>query len=138
MGFARAIMMSVVLFFVLSIGIPFSLQAQEMERIWGRVTTVTGDVHQGFIRWDRNEGGWADLLDGSKEFSPFLFRDWWNLVHPDDRHRDRIVELAGYRARASKEEEEAQGEGGHRETSNTGEAVHGELSNRWKVRMAVV
>ncbi len=97
MGFARAVTMSVVLFLVLPLSVPSSLQGQEQERIWGRVTTVTGAVHQGFIRWDRNEGGWGDLLDGSKEFTPFLFQDWWNLVHPDDRHRDRVIELNGYR-----------------------------------------
>ncbi len=35
-------------------------------RLYGTVTTVSGDQHTGFIRWDQNEGSWADLLDASK------------------------------------------------------------------------
>ncbi len=70
---------------------------QESDRIWGRVTTVSGDVYEGFIRWDRNEAAWVDVLDGSKEFKPFQFEDWWNLANPGNRERDRVVELAGYR-----------------------------------------
>ena len=35
-------------------------------RLYGTVRTVAGDQHTGFIRWDQNEGSWADLLDASK------------------------------------------------------------------------
>jgi hypothetical protein len=34
--------------------------------IWGRVLTRDGARHTGFIRWDRNEGSWADVLDATK------------------------------------------------------------------------
>lgn len=74
-----------------------SVEAQSVDRIWGRVTTVGGDVHEGFIRWDRNEVNWTDLLDGSKERIEFEFQDWWRLAHPGNQQRDRVVELAGYR-----------------------------------------
>jgi len=37
------------------------------DRIYGKITTVDGDTFQGFIRWDKNEGGWVDVLDGNKE-----------------------------------------------------------------------
>jgi hypothetical protein len=73
------------------------VKAQSVDRIWGRITTVSGDMHEGFIRWDRNEGSWADQLDGSKEHLEFEFQDWWRLAHPGDRQRDRVVELEGYR-----------------------------------------
>jgi hypothetical protein len=73
------------------------VKAQSVDRIWGRITTVSGEKHEGFIRWDRNEGSWADQLDGSKEHLEFEFQDWWRLAHPGDRQRDRVVELAGYR-----------------------------------------
>jgi hypothetical protein len=36
-------------------------------RLYGTVTTRRGDTYTGFIRWDRNEGSWADLLDANKE-----------------------------------------------------------------------
>lgn len=35
-------------------------------RLYGTVTTRRGDQYTGFIRWDRNEGSWADLLDAAK------------------------------------------------------------------------
>jgi hypothetical protein len=34
------------------------------ERIYGRVLTTSGETREGFLRWDRNETHWADLLEG--------------------------------------------------------------------------
>jgi hypothetical protein len=70
---------------------------QHDDHIWGRIRTVSGEVHEGFIRWDRNEGVWADLLNGSKETPRLVYDDWWVLAHPGDRSRDRVIEVAGYR-----------------------------------------
>ena len=36
-------------------------------RLYGTVTTVDGWAHRGYIRWDKNEGSWSDLLDANKE-----------------------------------------------------------------------
>jgi hypothetical protein len=36
------------------------------ERLFGEVVTTSGARLEGFLRWDRNEGSWADLLDASK------------------------------------------------------------------------
>jgi len=47
----------------------FAVQADNSNRIYGKLTTVDGDVFEGFIRWDKNEGSWSDLLDGTKERS---------------------------------------------------------------------
>jgi len=35
-------------------------------RIYGTVTTRDGEVYEGLIRWDQNEVGWLDILDGDK------------------------------------------------------------------------
>jgi hypothetical protein len=35
-------------------------------RLYGTVATRHGDTYSGFIRWDRNEGSWADVLDANK------------------------------------------------------------------------
>ena len=32
-------------------------------RLYGSVVTRSGEEFEGYIRWDRNEGSWADLLD---------------------------------------------------------------------------
>ncbi len=37
-------------------------------RIYGRITTDDGEVFEGVIRWDRNEAGWVDVLNGDKVF----------------------------------------------------------------------
>jgi hypothetical protein len=37
------------------------------DELYGRVTTVDGEVVEGFVRWDRNEAAGADFLDGRKE-----------------------------------------------------------------------
>ena len=37
------------------------------ERIYGRVVTAEGGRLEGYLRWDRNETGWGDVLDGQKE-----------------------------------------------------------------------
>ena len=50
--------------------------AQDDDRIWGQVHTTSGDVHEGFIRWDRNEGSWVDILDGSKDVPEENYRAW--------------------------------------------------------------
>jgi len=102
MGFFRAHLVLLGLLFSGHFLIPSfvsspGLRAQEVDRIWGRITTVSGDTQEGFIRWDRNEASWADLLDGTKESVPFEFQDWWDLTHPNDRGRDRVIELEGYR-----------------------------------------
>ena len=35
-------------------------------RLYGRVHTLDGNEYVGYLRWDRNEGSWADLLDATK------------------------------------------------------------------------
>lgn len=37
-----------------------------INRLYGTVTTVYGSEFTGYIRWDRNEGSWTDLLDAMK------------------------------------------------------------------------
>jgi hypothetical protein len=41
--------------------------AEDPGRIYGVITTVDGDVFEGLIRWDKNEGSWVDVLDGDKD-----------------------------------------------------------------------
>ena len=37
-----------------------------INRLYGTVTTVYGREFTGYLRWDRNEGSWTDLLDANK------------------------------------------------------------------------
>ena len=36
-------------------------------RLYGRIKTVDGDTYQGYIRWDKNEVSWVDILNGDKQ-----------------------------------------------------------------------
>ena len=82
-----------VLLFPLVSGPAAVLEAQETHRIWGRVQTAAGRVYEGFIRWDRNEASWADLLSGSKESSGEAEALWMELTEGTDSRRDRVIEV---------------------------------------------
>ena len=69
--------------------------AQNADRIWGRVHTTEGEVHSGFIRWDRKEASWADILDGAKTLPDENYFAW---LEAHDRERaTRTIELRGHR-----------------------------------------
>lgn len=77
--------------------IPFSkAAAQEVDRIWGRVETAAGQVYEGYIRWDRNEGSWVDLLNGSKESSREA-EDLWKDLTEEEGQNDRVIEFLDVR-----------------------------------------
>ena len=72
------------------------LVAQDEHRIWGSVETVSGEVLEGFIRWDRNEGSWVDVLDGGKDVPDHLYESWREAWEAGERPT-RTVEMLGYR-----------------------------------------
>jgi len=72
------------------------LSGQDAHRIWGQVHTTAGDVHEGFIRWDRNEGSWVDILDGSKRLPAENYETWLAANRGGERPT-RTIELNGYR-----------------------------------------
>ncbi len=74
------------------------LQAQHEDRIWGRVFTEGGEVHEGFIhvvRW-RAAASWADVLTALKEIPEEHYQDWLNATRDGEPHVG-TVELKGYR-----------------------------------------
>ncbi|MBU1318562.1 MAG: hypothetical protein KKG33_04825 [candidate division Zixibacteria bacterium] len=46
----------------------------ESGRIYGTIRTVDGEDFEGWIRWDKNEAFWDDILDGTKERSSKKYR----------------------------------------------------------------
>lgn len=81
--------------FLCVMGLTLPVSAQDEHRIWGQVHTRSGDVHEGFIRWDRNEGSWVDILDGSKEIPEENYRAW--LAANDAGRAIRTIDLLGFR-----------------------------------------
>lgn len=43
------------------------MAADNAGRIYGTIHTVDGDTFEGLIRWDKNEGSWVDLLNGTRD-----------------------------------------------------------------------
>ncbi len=70
--------------------------AQDGDRIWGQLHTTSGDVYEGFIRWDRNEGSWVDILDGSKEIPAENYQAWLEAKGADGPPL-RVIDLQGFR-----------------------------------------
>ena len=70
--------------------------AQDSDRIWGQLYTTSGDVYEGFIRWDRNEGSWVDILDGSKEIPAENYLAWLEAKGADGPPL-RYIDLQGFR-----------------------------------------
>lgn len=68
--------------------------ADNSGRIYGKIYTVDGDVLEGLIRWDKNEGNWFDMLDGTKELPRHAYGD-----RDDGRRRysdrEKSIELFG-------------------------------------------
>lgn len=74
------------------------LQAQYDDRIWGRVFTNDGEVHEGFIRlvrW-RAAASWTDVLSARKEIPEEHYQDWLDATRDGEPHLG-TVELKGYR-----------------------------------------
>ena len=64
-------------------------------RLYGTVTTAYGSEFTGYIRWDRNEGSWTDLLDATKRGA----RGSSSVSGIRFGHVDRIDVLSSHAAR---------------------------------------
>jgi hypothetical protein len=71
-------------------------QAPSADRLYGRVVTSSGEVFEGFIRWDKNEGSWDDLLNGTKDIPSENARDAERL-RGTGVGSDRTVSILGLR-----------------------------------------
>ncbi|MEJ2540878.1 MAG: hypothetical protein P8188_13055 [Gemmatimonadota bacterium] len=74
---------------------PLAAQAPA-DRIWAQVETVAGDVYEGFLRWDRNEGSWADVLNASRRIPEDHRRMWSEAQGRDREDRERSIEFLGF------------------------------------------
>jgi hypothetical protein len=72
-------------------------QAGDPGRLYGRVTTLDGDTYEGFIRWDQNEGHWADVLDASKRIPSRHIREARRLSGREMREETRGRRILGIR-----------------------------------------
>ncbi len=64
-------MRKVILFSLLLLGLLIYLTPEDASaasgRIYGTIRTIDGEQFEGWIRWDKNEAYWDDILDATKE-----------------------------------------------------------------------
>ncbi len=77
--------------------LPTSAQDSDAARLYGRVTTMDGDVLEGFLRWDQNEGHWTDVIDASKRIPSRYHREAASLRGDDSPDGRRSVRVLGFR-----------------------------------------
>jgi len=77
--------------FVLVAAMTITALSDDGGRIYGKITTTDGDVFEGFIRWDKNEGNWIDILDASKE----LPKGKYKKSRRKYRDRETTIEIFG-------------------------------------------
>ena len=69
-----------------------TVKADDSGRIYGEITTAEGDTFEGFIRWDKNEGSWVDILDATKELPK---RSTYKNARRKYRDRKATIEIFG-------------------------------------------
>jgi hypothetical protein len=75
-------------------------------RMYGRVLARDGAVYEGYLRWDRNEGSWADFLHGTKQVPEANYEEARALGGDEWAPRERSFELFGLRISWKEEPEE--------------------------------
>ena len=61
-------------------------------QLYGKIYTVDDEVLEGFIRWDKNEASWCDILDGTKERESRKYRKYRDRR---ESRRDKTVKIFG-------------------------------------------
>jgi len=74
-----------------------AVQADNSDRLYGKITTVDGDVLEGLIRWDKNEGCWVDILNGNKELSKKNLREMDRKSRKKYNSKRKSIKLFGVR-----------------------------------------
>ncbi len=79
---------------LLMIFIAGTVVAENEGRIYGKITTNDGDVLEGLIRWDKNEGSWVDVLNGTKDLSN-KHKKKQSKTDRRKRNRETSIEIFG-------------------------------------------
>ncbi|MGB2698510.1 MAG: hypothetical protein WBD28_11735 [Candidatus Zixiibacteriota bacterium] len=68
-------------------------------RIYGRIYTDDDKIYEGWIRWDKNEAFWDDILDATKKY---------DTPHPRKTKKERYIKIFGFRISLGEEGEEGE------------------------------
>lgn len=79
------------------------------DRLYGRVTLRDGAVVEGWIRWDRNEASWTDVLDATKEIPLEHVREAESLDPDFAEEQRRARSIVAFGVRITWEEDDESG-----------------------------
>jgi len=91
--------MKVTLTFLLSIlAVVFTASAVQADPglLFGKIYTIDDEVLEGFIRWDKNEASWDDILDGNKELDDRDYRSRKKRYHRDEPREVKVFGVTVY------------------------------------------
>ena len=73
--------------------------APDPDRLYGRVRTSDGETIEGYVRWDRTESHWIDVLDGLKQIPREWEREAESLdpEYAEEKRRARSLVAFGIR-----------------------------------------
>ena len=91
---------------VLMVAAPAQEPEAEGGRLYGRVLVRDGQVYEGYLRWDRNEGSWADFLHGTKTIPEANYEEARALGGDEWAPTRRSFELFGFTISWTEEPEE--------------------------------
>jgi hypothetical protein len=81
-----------------------AVQSRDGGSLYGTVVTVSGDEFQGYIRWDRNEAAWSDVLHASKLLPERNLDDALDLGVAEAGSTGQGIEVLGFRVPWGEEE----------------------------------
>ncbi len=61
---------------ILIFGTALSAEDANRSLLYGKIYLTDGEVLEGFIRWDKNETSWCDILDGNKDLERTRSREY--------------------------------------------------------------
>jgi hypothetical protein len=65
--------------------------------LYGKIYTVDDEILEGFIRWDKNEASWDDILDGNKELDRKSVRRYRDNRRYPRKKEIKILGITVYR-----------------------------------------
>jgi len=64
--------------------------------LYGKIYTVDDEIFEGFIRWDKNEASWDDILDGNKELDDRNYKKKKERQYRDQSRKLKVFGLTIY------------------------------------------
>lgn len=83
----------IVFLFLMALFLLASGASAEKGLIYGKIYTIDDEIFEGYIRWDKNEASWDDILNGTKDLNRKRSRR--DRDRDRNRRRDKEISIFG-------------------------------------------